>query len=156
MDPIEAALYEIEHGPLADFPLFHQIAALTPGVLESCPLSESELATRERELGDALVQMVKQADSPSLERVVRVVRHFTDKPDYPNAELKNPEALHEDKAMLLFFREHAGEDHWTLREIQEHLSDEDGVTVNLKTLQRRCEDFNFPFKAGQAGRPTKS
>lgn len=159
VDPIDAALYQIEHGPLVDFPLFHEIATLTPGVLESLQsdalMDEAKLARCEAELGAALVQMVKRADWEGLARVVRVVRHFTDKLDYPNDELKNPEMLVEKRRTFEFLRRYRDAD-WTLSQIQEHLFDETGIDVNRKTLKSWCEEGDFWVKPAQRGRPKGS
>lgn len=155
LDRIDQDLYELSHGPLVKFPLFHAVGALTPGVLEACPMSKAELARAERKLGAALVQMVENGDSASLLKAARTVGHFTSKPERLNKNLKNPETFLDFKTTLMFLRKHVDQ-YWTLAEIQQRLYDETRVWQHKKTLHDWCKkDYGFPIKPDKAGRPKK-
>ena len=152
---LDDELFDISHGPLAKFPLFNEVSHLTPGVLEAFPMPRAELRKAEQKLGTALVQMVKDGDWDSLTKVARTVGHFFDRPERPDQNFKNPERLREYETTLRFLRGHVDQD-WTIKELQQHLHDETGVGQHEKTLKRWCEDYGFPIKAGESGRPKKS
>jgi hypothetical protein len=164
LERLNDALVELRwHGPLAKFPLFYDVGELTPLVLEGCPLPKAKLAKAERKLGKALVQMVKDGDSPSLLKVVRTVEHFLDKSEryedwnghLRGGDMEFPEVLDERKQVLSFLIKHVDE-YWTVTEIQKHLENETGVWKERKTLKNWCtRDYGFPIKPNKGGRPKK-
>ena len=150
------------NGPLAKFPLFEQVAELTPFLLETYPLPKAKLAKAERKLGRALVQMIKDGDSESIKKVVRTIDHFIKPERYEDmnghlrgGDIEYPEVLDERRQVLGFLIKHV-DDYWTVAEIQEHLEKETGLHKNRKTLKNWCKrDYGFPIKPNEGGRPKK-
>jgi hypothetical protein len=150
---IDQSLYQVEHGPLAKFPLFNEVAALTPGVRESYSIPRAQLVKAEQALGAKLVDLVRRGDSESLSKVARTVEHFLDRPECPRLNLKNPETLAEFRTFLNFLREHIDE-YWTIAELQQRLADETDIRPHTRTLSRWCKQgLKFPIKPDKLGRP---
>lgn len=147
------SLRKAERGPLDDFALFDDVmlpwlAANSDleGTLEWKGISDKELAKREKKLGEALVQLIKDNDTRSLSNVSKVVRFLQD-----NFE---PVDRYETELML-FFRRHADE-RWTIPEVQARFKAETGFAIEEKTLRRRCEQNGFYVVKRPVGRKRKT